>query len=85
MCSINSLNLLKKNGTQERLRRHHTPFPGRQPRLQLFKMPDQDPLVENEQGWKLGNDILDINFFACQATGKIKKFELDFNISGLFL
>lgn len=55
---------------------------GRQPGPQLLKALQQGSLIEAEQNWKLGNEILDIHFFAYQVTGKIK-LELDFNFFGL--
>ena len=45
---------------------------GRQPGPQLLKALQQGSLIEAEQNWILGNEILDIHFFAYQVTGKIK-------------
>lgn len=50
----------------------HTLSHGRQPRPQLLKALHQGSLIEAEQNWKLGNEILDTHFFAYQVTGKIK-------------
>lgn len=50
-----------------------TPFPMEDsPGLQLLKALHQGSLIEAEQNWKLGNEILDIHLFAYQVTGKIK-------------
>lgn len=59
-----------------RLKRDHgggnTLSHGRQPGPQLLKALHQGSLIEAEQNWKLGNEILDIHFLAYQVTGKIK-------------